>query len=917
MSPTSSLASSASPVRVGRSIKDSGSVLTRRPGSSPRPHSLPDSEHHVAVACAAATSPRSCPVAHVGMSRILVPGEGLATKQTQNGLGGASLQPCMGRGADDLPPRAQDHVVTLAAAVKQRSRERTPPRQQEEQEKKSHRKTLEVLVQPVPHEDEEHQKQFQEVDMEQQQPQQAMLEPFAAQTEAKQGLQLPDGSLPELALRQADPVDPASDVEVTGSPRQTMVSHSVDPERATMLRIFRRHAHGAWLVAKAKDMAMTCSMWEDEEAAVTSIANTLKTEESYLLACRNIFDRFSEKAMNEDGECVCELPLSTFAEVLKLWNINADHSYTFFALVRKERSEWFEGELPLAIDADVFEATFKKFLRRIRDHICNTKITKQNFVHAHERRGSFEREFTEGDWVGAGAFGDCCLVTDNYTQKKCVMKKIPKCNAMVPVEELDFELQALRSLDHPNVVRVFESFDAEDHIALILEAAHGGDLKLKLAKAKEDGKISLEHKFVRNIMHQGVKGLAYVHSKCIIHRDIKPANLLLATHDEERPLLLITDFGVSEIFKERSDEEGVGFTLKGSPSYMAPEVYQNVVTPRSDVWALGVCAYELLCGTRPFRGENPEQLHESVKNTQVNYDALHGSPAVMFLKQALVKVETERKAAQELFSCRWFEEISKEVLRVRPKRLAKMQRSLRAYAASSYFTKVVMNCVAAHIDTSEVGILNSIFISMDVEGDGMVPVSDAVMGLKKLGIEADDLEQIVDALDINRSERIGYSAFIAGLLWSEKKALDQTLQRVFRIFDENKDDLISVQELDSLLSGSGFSTAVFPDGSTIGSTMRDIASARDGGFSFAELRRFLAQEWQSLDIDAEKVADIVRKLGSSMHRSEDEIAAQARHLSERMWITTVKDLRELNCDGWSGLQLPMKLERALKDYIGV
>mmetsp|Transcript_8582 Transcript_8582/g.23895 ORF Transcript_8582/g.23895 Transcript_8582/m.23895 type:complete len:879 (-) Transcript_8582:515-3151(-) len=609
-SQASSLASSASPVRVGRSIKDSGSVPTRRLGSSPRPQSFlqmtppdshrhrrvsPDSGHHVAVACAAEASPdrrtddsvRSCPVAHVGMSRMPVPGEGLATKQTQNGLGDASLQPCISRGADDLPPRARDHMVTLAAAVKQRSRERTSPRPQEEQETKPHKKTLKVLVQPVPHEEAEHPKQFQEVQMEQPQPQQELLEPFAANTEAKQGLQFPDGSLPELGLRQAAPVDPSLDVAVTRSPRHTMVSHAVDPERATMLRLFRRHAHGAWLVAKAKDMAMTCGM-EDEEAAVTSIANTLKTEESYLLACRNIFDRFGEKALKEDGGYVCELPLSTIAEVLKLWNINGDHGYTFFALLRKERSEWFEGELPVAIDSDVFETTFKKFLRRIRDHICNTQITKENFVHTHERRGSFEREFTEGAWVGAGAFGDCCLVTNNYTEKTCVMKKIPKCNAMVPVEELDFELQALRSLDHPNVVRVFESFDAEDHIALILEVARGGDLKLKLAKAKEDGKTSLEHKFVRNIMHQGVKGLAYVHSKCIIHRDIKPENLLL-TQDG---VLKIADFGWAVDLRERPSN------LAGTFCYMAPEVLEEVEvqTPAVDVWSAGASFTELLTG---------------------------------------------------------------------------------------------------------------------------------------------------------------------------------------------------------------------------------------------------------------------------------------------------------------------------------
>lgn len=157
------------------------------------------------------------------------------------------------------------------------------------------------------------------------------------------------------------------------------------------------------------------------------------------------------------------------------------------------------------------------------------------------------------------------------------------------------EINTLRSLQHPNIIQLFDVYITEDKIYIVMELMSGGELFDYVVK-----KGTLTEEEASRIVRKVTDALVYMHSKNVIHRDLKPENLLLArnprsSHDIE---VKIIDFGLSKIMDERSD---VASSFLGTRGYLAPEMIQRRLYTKSvDAWALGVIVFVLLCGCLPF-----------------------------------------------------------------------------------------------------------------------------------------------------------------------------------------------------------------------------------------------------------------------------------------------------------------------------
>ncbi|KAJ4715250.1 protein kinase family protein [Melia azedarach] len=169
---------------------------------------------------------------------------------------------------------------------------------------------------------------------------------------------------------------------------------------------------------------------------------------------------------------------------------------------------------------------------------------------------------------------------------------------------LDCELNFLSSVNHPNIIRLHEVFQAEKCILLVVEFCAGGNLSSYIRK---HGRV-LEHN-ARTFLQQLGAGLEILHSHHIIHRDLKPENILLSGVDDEA-VLKIADFGLSSILHPGKYAEKVC----GSPLYMAPEVLQfQRYDEKVDMWSVGAILFELLNGYPPFSGRNNVQLLRDIK----------------------------------------------------------------------------------------------------------------------------------------------------------------------------------------------------------------------------------------------------------------------------------------------------------------
>ena len=154
------------------------------------------------------------------------------------------------------------------------------------------------------------------------------------------------------------------------------------------------------------------------------------------------------------------------------------------------------------------------------------------------------------------------------------------------------EAQSAGSLQHPNVVTVFDFGEVDGHLFIAMEFVDGSDLEQVMASATQP---SLETKL--EIIIDALAGLAYAHQRGIVHRDLKPANIRVTTDGRAK----LMDFGVAHLESSKMTKTG---TMIGTPSYMAPEyISGKPVTTVSDIFSMGAVLYHVVTGVKPFDGD--------------------------------------------------------------------------------------------------------------------------------------------------------------------------------------------------------------------------------------------------------------------------------------------------------------------------
>lgn len=169
------------------------------------------------------------------------------------------------------------------------------------------------------------------------------------------------------------------------------------------------------------------------------------------------------------------------------------------------------------------------------------------------------------------------------------------------------EAEVLSKIEHPNVVRIFRSgFPKDSDVPFILmEYVDGRPLTDYIKK----GTLSITQKL--EIIKQIAMALAAVHKAGILHRDIKPSNILVTPQH----IAKLSDFGIARI----SDSSlTMTHEVLGSPAYMPPEAFNSkkMIDSRSDIFSLGVLAYELFTGTKPFHGETVAEMMEAIQHSR-------------------------------------------------------------------------------------------------------------------------------------------------------------------------------------------------------------------------------------------------------------------------------------------------------------
>ena len=264
----------------------------------------------------------------------------------------------------------------------------------------------------------------------------------------------------------------------------------------------------------------------------------------------------------------------------------------------------------------------------------NPKAGGKKIINSIERitRNSFEFICL----IGHGGFSKVWKVKWKKTNAIFALKEMSKARIMDKKCEstILLERDLLSKMNHPFIVNMHFSFQDLNSLYLVMDLVTGKDLRYHLAKLK---KFSQEQS--KFFLACTILGLEYLHYNRILHRDIKPDNLVL----DEKGYIKLTDFGIS-----REMDRLIPGESSGTPGYMAPEVMcgkpHNI---DSDYYCMGIMAYELMKGVRPYICKNNSELKKKVMENQIIINKLElpdgwGIEAADFINRLIKRKQSER-----------------------------------------------------------------------------------------------------------------------------------------------------------------------------------------------------------------------------------------------------------------------------------
>ena len=244
-------------------------------------------------------------------------------------------------------------------------------------------------------------------------------------------------------------------------------------------------------------------------------------------------------------------------------------------------------------------------------------------LFVEENTSTLESKYEIISELGEGSFGKVYKVKHKENNNIFAVKSIQKRKIGLSSQdeiELLKEINILKQLDHPNIIKIYEYFNNSTIINIILEFCNGGELFEEIVRVG-----NFDERTSSCIMKQLLSAVSFCHNKNIIHRDLKPENILIQTssitkastqnetHQVKNTLsfdelqIKIVDFGTSCIKKESYLKEKTGTAY-----YIAPEVIKNNYNEKCDMWSLGVIMYILLSGSPPFSDDDDDEILKKI-----------------------------------------------------------------------------------------------------------------------------------------------------------------------------------------------------------------------------------------------------------------------------------------------------------------
>ena len=305
--------------------------------------------------------------------------------------------------------------------------------------------------------------------------------------------------------------------------------------------------------------------------------------------------------------------------------------------------------------------------------------------------------------LGDGSYGTVYLAMNLFTRTNVAMKKINKVKENeIDEMEIKNEIDILKKLDHPNIVKILEFYSTEKAYYIITDYCSCGELYNQIKHQYTENQLAV-------LFYQLFSGLCYLHANNIVHRDLKLENILISEIERDKETnknlfwIKIIDFGTAKIFEKNKSEKAV----VGSSYYIAPEVLQKHYNEKCDTWSAGVILYMLIVGRAPFDGKDDDEIIENISKGEFNSKhrkLVSASNEVQDLVKKLLEVDPVRRlSAAQALKHPWFTKFKAKSLynNIEKEKIEMYLNRLMTYTINSKFQQMVLAFIVHNIAYSE------------------------------------------------------------------------------------------------------------------------------------------------------------------------------------------------------------------------
>ena len=440
----------------------------------------------------------------------------------------------------------------------------------------------------------------------------------------------------------------------------------------------------------------------------------------------------------------------------------------------------------------------KNVINQLRKIQMSIPLFQESLVQ--QQKGNPSDKYIIGKKIGAGSYGTVYEATNIIFKSKVAMKMIIKRENMKP-EYIKNEIDILKKLSHPNIVKIYEFYESTNCFYLINEFCDQGELYNYINKS------TLNEQQLSIIFYQVFSGLCYLHENNILHRDIKPENILISKKEqdlktnEEYFWIKIIDFGTAKIF-ERGEKEK---RIVGSAYYIAPEVLDQNYNEKCDTWSVGVILYMFLVGRAPFDGYNNEEIINSIRTK--NYDEnnpklLERSAEVRDLINNLLNKNIEQRySAKEALNHGWFKKFNGRKLFANfcKNDIEPFINNIFNYILLSKIQQLVIAFLVHNMPMSDkFGNILKIYRHFNELGDCKLTKEELIKGLSNYRDE-NEVKQKVDilfiSLDGDNNGYIEFEEFLRACVDKKEILNENNLKYAFKFLDHNGSGKLNSQKI--------------------------------------------------------------------------------------------------------------------------